>query len=116
MNALKAVIMPSLKSTLRLRTGVNVVKACFVLVSIVRKRPCASPSCSPANSVVSASDSGIERRRARAAAPLPKIDQAQAPGSTLAAIVTVPLQMQAKTCWFADWFSSAFCGEEPGRS
>ena len=45
-----------------------------------------------------------------------KIDQAQAPGSTLAAIVTVPLQMKAKICWFADWFSRAFCGEEPGRS
>ena len=25
-------------------------------------------------------------------------------------------QIQAKICWLADWFSSAFCGEDPGRS
>ena len=43
------------------------------------------------------SDSGT-RVAAESGWPLPKIDHAQAPGSTLAAIVTVPLQMKAKTC------------------
>ena len=109
-------MMPSRKSSLRFRTGVKRSADPFVFCVKVVKKPCAVAPCSPANTAVSTSLSPRKGAAWESGCEVPKIDQAQAPGSTLAAIVTVPLQMKAKTCWLADWFSRAFCGEEPGRS
>ena len=36
-----------------------------------------------------------------------KIVQAQEPASSDAAMPTVPAQIQANSCWFAEWFWSA---------
>src|SRR5262245_5511279 len=117
------VITPSRRSRFAGRIGTGSSAAPFWLVGMIESRPrlpAIAFEASPAKVAEKTSERIVPGPVGGAFTSWfgePKTVHAQELPSTDAAIVTVPRQRKEKICWFAEWNSSAFCGEgrEPSK-